>query len=318
VAWRYRELDPEADGIGLRRYDASGAPLGAAFAVPSATGGYRSPPQIAMAGDGRFVVVWQGSAGGGSTLQEIRGHLFDARGEPQGSELVVNTTTLGYHLRPAVAMADDGRFVVAWENDPLTLPTPPEIAIRARRFDALGNPSGDDFRVTQEAKGYRRQASVATLPGGDFVVTWWVTAYGPGVWGRLFDADGLPAGDEFQVNSGTTPTTNPSLAASADTFVATWARGGADSEITGRRFDAAGAPLGDDFRIDTYEAASDQGFAAVAGSPGGDFVVVWQSTGSPGDDDSYQSVQGRAWVGPPIFADGFESGDTAAWSQAVP
>ena len=54
---------------------------------------------------------------------------------------------------------------------------------------------------------------------------------------------------------------------------------------------------------------------ALDGSGG--FVVVWDSNGSSGTDTSYLSVQGQRYA-PPIFADGFESGDTSAWSNTVP
>lgn len=48
----------------------------------------------------------------------------------------------------------------------------------------------------------------------------------------------------------------------------------------------------------------------------GNFVAVWASFGSGGTDTSDQSIQMRLLtVG--IFADGFESGDTSAWSSVV-
>ncbi len=48
----------------------------------------------------------------------------------------------------------------------------------------------------------------------------------------------------------------------------------------------------------------------------GDFVVAWESEGSGGDDTSGYSIQ-RSPVAL-IFTDGFESGDTTAWSSTVP
>ena len=57
----------------------------------------------------------------------------------------------------------------------------------------------------------------------------------------------------------------------------------------------------------------------MAVEAGGDFVVVWGSYGSGGTDTAYFSIQGQRYADPTsIFADGFESGDTSAWSTAVP
>ncbi len=56
----------------------------------------------------------------------------------------------------------------------------------------------------------------------------------------------------------------------------------------------------------------------MAAATDGDFVVVWQSAGSSGSDSSSFSVQGQRFVPSLIFTDGFESGDTSAWSSTVP
>ncbi|MGB5343614.1 MAG: hypothetical protein WBP67_16140, partial [Thermoanaerobaculia bacterium] len=59
-----------------------------------------------------------------------------------------------------------------------------------------------------------------------------------------------------------------------------------------------------------------QEFASVAVDGAGAFVVVWDSIGSAGTDISGSSIQGQRYEAP-IFTDGFESGDTSAWSSTV-
>ena len=103
-------------------------------------------------------------------------------------------------------------------------------------------------------------------------------------------------------------------------FVVAWTSdgsGGSDSNsysIQGQRFDSAGEPLGDPFQVNTYTTDSQES-PAVAAEADGDFVVVWQSRGSSGSDSSLMSILGQRFV-TPIFADGFESGDTSAWSSS--
>ena len=56
--------------------------------------------------------------------------------------------------------------------------------------------------------------------------------------------------------------------------------------------------------------------ARIAMNPAGEFVIVWQSEGLL--EGSYQyNIHGQRF-GTQVFADGFESGDTSAWSVTVP
>ena len=136
--------------------------------------------------------------------------------------------------------------------------------------------------------------------------------------------NGSFVGAEFQVNSFTT-----SYQAAPDTvfgpdgdFLVVWNSNGShgtdDSgmSIQGQRFAVNGAFLDGQFQINSYTSSS-QVLPALGLGPGGNFVVVWQSLGSGGTDTSSYSIQGQRFS-TYIFIDGFESGDTSAWSNAVP
>ena len=88
-------------------------------------------------------------------------------------------------------------------------------------------------------------------------------------------------------------------------------------ETDRQRFDFAGNPIGDQFQINSYTTSS-QAAAAVAADPNGGFLVTWDSATSGGTDSSGRSIQAQRYLPTLIFADGFESGDTTAWSQTVP
>ena len=70
--------------------------------------------------------------------------------------------------------------------------------------------------------------------------------------------------------------------------------------------------IGAEFQVNTYTTLA-QYDTNVASDAAGNFVVVWQSWGSSGSDDSEYSVQGQSYGVQILFADGFESGDTSAW-----
>jgi hypothetical protein len=61
-----------------------------------------------------------------------------------------------------------------------------------------------------------------------------------------------------------------------------------------RRCTSTGAPIASDFHVNTY-ATGDQGCPSVAIEPSGDFLLVWESDGSIGSDDSNSSIQERRY-----------------------
>ena len=99
----------------------------------------------------------------------------------------------------------------------------------------------------------------------------------------------VPEGSQFQVNTYTTlDQYTPSVAIqSTGDFVVIWRSPGSsgtdtsDRSVQGQRFDSAGLPLGTEFQVNTYTSGN-QRSPAVAGDAGGDFVVVWQSSGQDG------------------------------------
>jgi len=101
-----------------RRFGRTGAPVGGEFNVASESEGYQVHPDVTMDSSGDFVVVWekcpQGCAEG-----DVFGQRFDNSGTPSGGQFLVNTTTTGSQLGPAVASAPAGNFVVVWNGDQL-------------------------------------------------------------------------------------------------------------------------------------------------------------------------------------------------------
>lgn len=73
--------------------------------------------------------------------------------------------------------------------------------------------------------------------------------------------------------------------------------------------------VGVEGQVDTYTTNS-QNNPVVGYGGDGNFVVVWHSVGSSGTDTSGRSIQGQRFA-IPLFADGFESGDSSAWSSTL-
>ena len=134
--------------------------------------------------------------------------------------------------------------------------------------------------------------SVAMNPAGNAVVVWYSQTQDGGtrgVYGQRLDANGNPAGGEFQVNTYTPDVQDwPTVAiCESGRFVVTWTsygQDGSDAGIFGQLFDPSGNKLFDEFRVNTY-TTDRQKYPVVAMDADGRFVVAWQSRYQDGSED---------------------------------
>jgi hypothetical protein len=270
VAWFGSSAPPgPSQDVVARRVDAAGNPIGPEFRVSSSGGGEH--PRVAMNGDGEFVVTWYS---GGSNNYEVHARRFAADGTPQGAQFHVNTYTTGQQFHPAVAMAEDGSFTIAYPSDG---------EIRAQRFDASGLRAGDEVLVNTYTTGSHLAADVAYDADGDFVITW--SSYeqdgaGWGMYGQRFADDGARLGGEFLINEHTSSGENSARVVyePGGGFLAVWhtpqRTDGADTYA--RRFRADGTPRGGEWRVNTFLGLKATN-PDVAIDDAGKLVVVWHS-----------------------------------------
>ncbi|MCO6458953.1 MAG: Ig-like domain-containing protein [Pirellulaceae bacterium] len=265
-------------GVFAQRIAGDGTRLGDQIRLNQTTLGTQEFASAAALPGGRFVAVWSGYGAGDS--YGVFARRLDAQGTPLSHEMLVNTTTLGAQLRPKVAAAPDGRFVVTWfgtgQGD--------DWGVFARLFDASGSPVGGEIRVAETRRGAQHEPSVAMAADGSFVVTWGGTGIGDpwGVFARRFHATGQPASGEIRVNQDPLPAQiEPSVAITADNgFVVTWTGTGPGDPwgVFASRFHADGSRAGSDSRVN-QTTLGDQRWSSVAALPGGGYVVAWTGGG---------------------------------------
>ena len=103
------------------------------------------------------------------------GHLrprFSASGSAIGDEfqLSVAQPFIGAQNSPALSVAADGTFVVAWMG--LQNPGTDGYSIHAQRLDANAEKIGREFKVNTYTTGDQRNPSVGIQTDGSFVVVW--------------------------------------------------------------------------------------------------------------------------------------------------
>jgi len=245
-------------------------------------------PSIAMNDSGNFVITWQ-SNGQDGEFGGIYAQIFDSFGNPVGSEIEVNETTLDAQNTPSVGMDGNNNFVVAWESNEQE-GVGSFNGIYAKRFNFKGEAIGSEFQVNTETINEQRNASVAMSSSGQFVIAWdSFTQDGDagGIYAQRYSDLGSPIGSEFQVPmSFTGDQTNPSIAINKNNeFVIAWQNFDEDGDSTGvyaRKFDNTGADMSPDILVNTWTTGSQES-PSVAISDSGEFVVTWQSNSQDGD-----------------------------------
>ncbi|WP_395612812.1 beta strand repeat-containing protein, partial [Allosphingosinicella sp.] len=276
VVWDSTESDADGAGVMAQRYDASGAALGGATLINTATAGYQGYPAVTSTSDGGYIVAWQsaGQDGGGFGIYAQR---FDASGVAQGTEFRVNTTVAGDQEQIAMAGLSGGGFVITWDGNGAG----DTQGIFAQRYDANGVALGGEVLVNGSTGLTQLYPSIAALTGGGYVITWQSSdANGSGVFAQRFSAGGVAQGGETLINSTTTGTQEtPSIAALANGgYVIVWTGAGFGEAqgIFAQRFDANGVAQGGEFSVNTWSTNSDISPAVAALADGG-FLVTWTS-----------------------------------------
>ena len=156
----------------------------------------------AVDAQGNFLVVWRADDQDGNGAAIVARRFAARTGLPLSGEILINFSTLGDQENPAVAVADDGLFVVVWES--------PDASGSVGVFGSLraadGTPIVQEFLVNQVTAGDQTNPSVAMRANGDFLVLWQngsVNANGLGtnedIFGRIF-VIGTGPGQQFPVN----------------------------------------------------------------------------------------------------------------------
>jgi len=300
--------DASARSIQARRFNAAGSPTGPDFQVNTTTTDDQKTPAVAMNSSGVFVVVW--TSNHGTSDYDIMAQRFNAAGAKAGPELLVNNGfTAGVQSEPAVAMADNGDFVVVWSG-PGGAGGDPNLSIQGRRFKAATGAFLDQFLVNNITAGDQDQPAIATNGKFKYIIAWREPAISSDVALRTFTADAqssagmTPTGSQLTANTYPSgPQTSPTVAMASDgRAVVAWESFGAsfgnDNQrisVQARRIDASGAFADpDDVQLNTY-VIDDQRFPSVTIAANGVWAATWQSYGSSGNDGSDYSIQLRAF-----------------------
>ncbi|MEM6705014.1 MAG: hypothetical protein AAF690_20005 [Acidobacteriota bacterium] len=303
--------DDDRQSVQGRRYFADGSPNGAQFQANNVIADEQRFPDVGMAADGRFVVVWQSGTAFGE--KSVRARVYRPDGSALGQEFQVNTTPFNpggssSNPVPKVDMAPNGDFVVVWESETTTGNDNDSFSVQGQRFSRDGTKRGGQFQLNTQTARQQKSPNVAMSADGSFTVGW-IDWQDRKVKVRRYAANGAAQGPVHALGGRVSLFDTPAIATAAQGHsLVAWSDGQSagsdqdDTSIQAQGLDAQGTPVGAAFQVNQV-TADDQTEPEVGVGPAGDFVVVWTSETTNGNDADGNSVQARHIAAPGRFFD---------------
>jgi hypothetical protein len=309
VVWEDLAADTDGNGIMAQALNNQLSGTGAPFRVNQWRRGDQDKPQVALLNEGA-VFAWQGGAG----RKHIYARFLNGSSAWMGGDVLVSSADV-HSVNPSLAKLDNGNVVVIYSSFNQR-GTASMMDIYGRILSPAGQPVGAEFPINQIMTFNQRTPAVAALNGGKFVVVWvgeeQRSETSIDVFGRVFDADGVPVASEFLVNTSTNLCANPAVSGtSSGGFLVAWSQRDLVRsnawEVMARSFDAAGSAATETVRLNVNRYG-DQ-FAPRIARLDDKQLVVWTSLGQ---DKFMEGVFGRY-----VDAQGAPVGDEVAVNTVV-
>lgn len=258
--------------IFAQKYDSSGTAVGSNFQASDETNPIdQYLPDVAVAQNGNFVVVWVDYENLG-----IYARRFDSTLAPLGASFQVNTGPANTAWRPSVAVAPSGSFVVVWEDIRSGL-----YCLYGQFCDTSGSPVGPNFKINSDPGSAVRVRHRAEYDGsGNLVVVWEdYRNVDADIYFQRYNSSGTPVDTNMLVTTdvGTEDQYLPDVDRAFDgrfevTYVDT--RNG-HPDIYFQRFSAAGAVQGSAVKANSDAGTNQQWDPGIGTDSLGRFVIVW-------------------------------------------
>jgi len=172
VTWSERAQSGVRQIVG-QRFTAQGERNGSEFSVGSHSTVQQAHPDVASNVDGAFLVAWDATEQDGNA-EGIYAQRFDSAGQRNGTEFQVNEYTSGRQRRPAVAISENGSFLIVWASEGQDGDSQ---GVFGRHILGDGTADGAEFEVNTYTTGWQggrlgRDLDVAVDASGKFFVAW--------------------------------------------------------------------------------------------------------------------------------------------------
>ncbi len=267
-----------------------------------AAGAEQLKPSLMRSQSGETYVAWQDYRITGYPFNgDIYLQKFDATNNPSDVNQRVNSDFgTGTQAWQDIAVADNGMFVVVWEDN-----RNGGYDVYFQRYNSDGSKAGNNIRINDDTgNAYQHNPKVAIAADGRFIVTWYDNRSGSdNIMAQRYSATGAPQGINFLVNSIVTGNkcVFPDIACDANgNFTIVWIdyRNGSypdNPDLYGRRYSASGTALGAEFKINSDGGQKAQAEVTIGMDYAGNFITAWRDD-RDGDFDIYAQYYNQSGV----------------------
>lgn len=308
----YQQFEGPISRLELQRFDADGVAVGPPVLVDSMHEPGLTFNHARLAGDaqGRTFVVWHFEGWSTGPRHSVPFPLYWLGASARG--FLADGTSAGppFYLSPVHPSVGEWPLIVNDGPDVFTALWSDGDAgsLVARAFSTDGTALGPAYPVPSPLPYWDLQVAAQRLTDGTLGLAW--SEEGEGAMFQRLDSSGRPLGDPVSVFQATDPLV--ALAATPSSGFAI-AVGAYLQGVWLQWFLPDGTPTGAATRVDLPAASTSTGEVDLAVDSAGNALVTWERRGNEPPVD----IQGRVFRSPVVFVDGFESGDTSAWSATV-
>jgi hypothetical protein len=306
VVWQDNITDPVGEGISAMEVNSTLSGSGDVFAV-NATSTNAANAHVALLKNGGAAFVWQGGPDNGP---RVYARFLNASNIwLTSTDICVSTFTKSFQNDPAIARLTNGNVVIVYSSFDQAGSNSLED-VYGQMLSTNGTAIGTNFLINMFTTYNQRNAAVAALNNGGFVVTWvseqerstapsWgsnTLSYGidsaplPSVdiYERLYTVSGsnaVPSSSEMLVNQDVNPCASPDVAVASDgSYMVTWCAKNLTNldnswDIYERSFTNA---TGGSVNLVNAYTYGDQ-YKPRISVLGGNYLIVWTSLGQDGD-----------------------------------
>jgi Ca2+-binding RTX toxin-like protein len=251
-----------------------------------------------------------------------------------GSETLVNVTTQGDQVVPAICALLDGSYIVTWQDNSVNYPSGSAIKFRKLRSD--GVPLSSEISINPSANSKQSAPTIMSLATGGFIVSWTDSSQTPGdIFGasirfQRYGNDCVAIGAEQVANTtilGDQTQSSISLLAGGG-FQIAWTDASAvfddtsGTAVRAQRFNENGTFNGSEVLVNTTTQLNQSAPVAI-GLSNGYSVIAWQDTSTTGADLSGSTIRMKVYdtigntLTPELVVPTFTNGDQYQVSGAA-
>jgi hypothetical protein len=220
LVWDDNKGDGDGLSVNMRRITATLNGDLDVIHLATKTAGHQERPRVAMLTGGGAAFVWQSGPDG---AQKVMTRALTSANVFTGDEVAVSLRSDLNQMTPAIAGLTTGNYVAVWSSFGQDGSMQ---GVYAAVFSPTAQKIAGEFQINQFSAFNQRNAAVAALPGGGFVVRISEGNRGDSsadVFARVYDANATALGNEFRVNGSDRVCSSPSIATtSTGNFTVTW------------------------------------------------------------------------------------------------